>query len=208
MGNRLKRFFAVGMALCSISLCMVLPVQGETSFAENMLFSDALGTDLSGGDNRTVSENSSAVLREEKKSENAEQEILQIVVPASVRLTLDPYKISGKDQIYSEVILIENRSTFAVTVNLNITECRIPQEEAKSCELYLNAEAPGFPYRLVNGKQMQADSFVMPGQSSTSCFFTGNIQEGSEALWKAEDMRIKMVFTFERAQDEIKGAEQ
>lgn len=149
-------------------------------------------TDMLMPDGKTVSSNASNQKEQEK--------LLQMVMPNTIKLTIDPYRIWGGEQIFSEEIIIENHSTFAVIVTFHEIECSMPQEEQKTCELYLHWKDSDDKFSVGSGKQTDIDELVIPAGGNVVYYLEGSVTQGSEALWKADDIKLNMIFQFREKQ--------
>lgn len=182
----------------------VLPALGAASLNTEHLQSELfLAQSVSQGDSYSVSENSSdrqPMVNEGEKTvgQDRTDELLEVIVPTSFQLTLDPYKLTGREQIYSQDVILENHSSYAVTFSLQTLECSMPKEDAKACELYLYRNNADAPYHVSGTTQTNVDTIIVPGGEQAVYTFRGSIKEGSEALWKAGDVSVKLIFHFKR----------
>lgn len=137
---------------------------------------------------------------------------ISVTTPSRVTLTVDPWTDGGR--IFSDNFTIENRSGYDIIATLRGAKVTVNRENAdgdpaqKDCSLYLSCDLWGDIY-LPEGESDELLSVRIPAKKedgktngSLSLQVHGSLSEGSERLWKDEDIKLGLYFDYEAAPEE------
>lgn len=137
---------------------------------------------------------------------------ISVTTPSRVTLTVDPWTDGGR--IFSDNFTIENRSGYDIIATLRGAKVTVNRENAdgdpaqKDCSLYLSCDLWGDIY-LPEGESDELLSVRIPAKKedgktngALSLQVHGSLSEGSERLWKDEDIKLGLYFGYEAAPEE------
>ena len=132
-----------------------------------------------------------------------------VTAPSRVTLTIDPW--TGDEQIFSDNFTIENGSGYDIIATLQSAKVTVNRENAggdparKDCGLNLSSDLLGDIY-LPEGDSDELLSVRIPAKKedgktdgSLSMRVHGSLSEGSEPLWKDEDIKLELYFDYKAA---------
>ena len=132
-----------------------------------------------------------------------------VTAPSRVTLTIDPW--TGDEQIFSDNFTIKNGSGYDIIATLQSAKVTVNRENAggdparKDCGLNLSSDLLGDIY-LPEGDSDELLSVRIPAKKedgktngSLSMRVHGNLSEGSEPLWKDEDIKLELYFDYKAA---------
>lgn len=134
--------------------------------------------------------------------------IICVEVPTNSTITVDPFNINGKGQIYSEEIFIKNKGNTRLEGSVETLNCQVNtgvfNGVSKDCNIFLNLDLlPNQAFSLNKGINNNVCSFILgssgeeENKDNAALKFNGYISTGSEELWKPRDIKIDIVFMFE-----------
>lgn len=131
------------------------------------------------------------------------EDILKVDIPTQGLLTIDPYNLLGEGQILSPDFQIKNQSSFPVEVELSSVDYSLNTETwgtlVKDCDLYFNVDEQRITF--APGHSENVEQFHLEQGEFLKYHFTGKLSQNTEALWKPGDIRLRMVFRFNKADE-------
>lgn len=152
----------------------------------------------------TVTDNASNVSTEEKVVRVTKPELISVFMPEKFSIHIDPQQLAGREQIYSDDIMLKNDSEFDVQVVVKKVEVSIKDEVSdtgikKDCNLYMIAPDTGEKIPLKKGENKEVYSYCLnKGEKGDAgkLKFAGDTTEGSDAMWKDSDVVIRVELEF------------
>lgn len=153
-----------------------------------------------------VVDNAGNVTTEEKTIEVTQPELVAVYMPQEFTIHIDPQKLLGREQIFSDNITLNNVSNVDVKVQIDDILVTVNDEVSdtgvkKDCDIYLVAPDTGKKVKLKNGSNKNIYSYCLPMNEEgdiTNLYFVGNTTEGSDAMWKNSDIMITVKLSFEK----------
>lgn len=146
-----------------------------------------------------VKDNAGNEVIEKRDIEVSEPKLVSVSMPREFAIHIDPYRIKGKRQLYSDKLVLENTSDFDVIVSIKNISLFVGAENGKEATVYVVAPDTGALVKLDCGENDDVYSFCIPkGQKQIQLYFVGDIKEGTEAFWNDSDVSIKMKLDFNR----------
>jgi hypothetical protein len=177
-----------------------------------------------------VSDNAGNIAMETFAVEIRPDDLINVVLPTTFYLGIQPYG-EGDRQIYSEDIVVENKSDFPIDVDVRSVDVwvnkEIPEDAIrtgametgtdtvydltsveKTCNLNMYSEwgEEERNYDLQEGANTGFDEMVVETNSSATISFSGSLGENSATLWRDGDLRITVLFTFAKHESEEEAA--
>lgn len=154
----------------------------------------------------TAVDNAGNVTEYETQVEVQEPQLVSILMPDSFTIHIDPQRLLGSEQIFSDELVLENMSDFDVRVNidsvcLEVQDGVSDQGTEKDCTIYLTAPDTGEKLALQKGINEEVYSYRLPKGAQgdiRQLFFSGNVTEGSDEMWKDSDISINVKLSFEK----------
>lgn len=154
----------------------------------------------------TVTDNAGNTATEEKLVQVTKPELISVFMPEKFAIHIDPQRLSGKEQIYSDDITLKNDSDFDVQVTVKKVEVLIKDDVSdtgirKDCDLYMIAPDTGEKIPLKKGENRNVYSYCLKKgvqDDMGKLRFVGDTTEGSEAMWEDSDVVIRMDLGFSK----------
>lgn len=154
----------------------------------------------------TAADNAGNVTEYETQVEVQEPQLVSILMLDSFAIHIDPQGLLGKEQIFSDELVLENMSDFDVRVNIDSVDLKVQdgvsdQGIQKDCTIYLTAPDTGEKLALQKGINEEVYSYRLPKGAEgdiRQLFFSGNVTEGSDEMWKDSDISINVRLSFEK----------
>lgn len=158
----------------------------------------------------TVTDNAGNVTVEEQMITVTKPELVSVYMPQEFTIHIDPQQLLGREQIFSDEIILHNNSEFDVRINIKNIELMVKDEISdtgikKDCNMYLVAPDTQERIPLKKGRNENVYSYCLPEKADgdiNNLMFVGDISEGSGAMWKNSDITIHMELEFEKWEDE------
>jgi hypothetical protein len=134
-------------------------------------------------------------------------ELISVFMPEKFAIHIDPQRLAGREQIYSDDITLKNDSAFDVQVTVKEVEVTVRDEVSdtgvkKDCSLYLIAPDTGEKIPLKKGINKGVYSYCMEKGADDrkgKLRFVGTTTEGSEAMWEDSDVMVRVNLGFTKA---------
>lgn len=199
--------------MCSVALICCL---GKDVCAGSVSSSDIITMRMltvSDGDGATVSggDSTGATEQEENISTQAEmsQEIV-LILPTRLDFVIDPWEISGPGQLYSSVFMVQNvgdtpgwlnieeiklecGEDTGVVILTEVTGIRDNTEKNIYMEMHCNDGNV-----LIMSEEGQAHRVWLEPGEKFEFEFKGSVNQQSELEWKAKDVSVHMVYSWEK----------
>jgi hypothetical protein len=156
------------------------------------------------------------------KSMQNNEEVLNVIIPISVKFTIDPFEVNGKGQVYSEVYWIENQNDVSVSMTFNgvgltfandtdFEAVAVPFSDSDSGlkSIYLEMEfgwnstppiiftdAGNFNEITVELGPYLDSSYLLP------FWFAGTINPNPAVKWESGDVKILLTYTLAYLDDD------
>lgn len=135
-----------------------------------------------------------------------EPELISVFMPREFAIHIDPQQLAGREQIYSDDIILKNNSNFDVKVTVKNVQVTVKDEVSdvgvkKDCSLYMIAPDTGERIPLRKGKNQGVYSYCLPKESEKQIGklqFVGETAKGSDEMWKDSDVVITVDLGFSR----------
>ena len=158
----------------------------------------------------TVTDNAGNTSTEEKIVQVTKPELISVFMPEKFAIHIDPQRLAGREQIYSDDIVLKNASDFDVQVTVKKVEVVIEKEESetgikKDCDLYMIAPDTGKKIPLKKGENKNVYSYCLKKGAKDNLGkirFMGDTTEGSDAMWKDSDVMIRVDLGFSKKGNE------
>ncbi len=141
-----------------------------------------------------------------KETENVEStettnaKDIMVSVPTKVSIVVDPYKINGDTNIYSNYVSFENSSEDEVDINIINFKVNVKKQSATDeppCVLYL-VDNNGNKYKLNNGDNPNVYIMELGGVNSNNnisgFYIQGDITEGNIEGWSEGDITVSILY--------------
>lgn len=146
----------------------------------------------------------------EQNIEVTEPELVSIYMPRNFTIHIDPQKLAGKEQIYSDNVELKNVSKFDVRVNIDKVVLNVNDEVSadgilKDCDIYFVAPDTGEKIPLSKGENDNVYSYRLPVEAMddlANIRFVGTTTAGSEKLWKGSDISLSLQVSFIKWEEE------
>ena len=123
-----------------------------------------------------------------------------VSVPTKVSIVVDPYKINGDTNIYSNYVSFENSSEDEVDINIINFKVNVKKQSATDeppCVLYL-VDNNGNKYKLNNGDNPNVYIMELGGVNSNNnisgFYIQGDITEGNIEGWSEGDITVSILY--------------
>lgn len=154
----------------------------------------------------TVTDYAGNVSTKETAVQVGEPELISVFMPRKFTIHIDPQQLAGREQIYSDDIILKNNSNFNVKVtvkNVQVTVRSEVSEEGvkKDCSLYMIAPDTGERIPLRKGKNQGVYSYCLSKEMKEQMGklrFVGETTKGSDEMWKDSDVVITVDLSFSR----------
>lgn len=154
----------------------------------------------------TVTDNAGNTSTEEKIVQVTKPELISVFMPEKFAIHIDPQRLAGREQIYSDDIILKNDSDFDVQVTVKKVEVVIENEVSetgikKDCDLYMIAPDTGKKIPLKKGENKNVYSYCLKRGAKDmlgKIRFVGDTAEGSDAMWKDSDVVIRADLGFSK----------
>lgn len=145
---------------------------------------------------------------ERKEDDNIRERKACLQVPQKLGITLDPFEINGKGQIYSEQYVIKNAGKAGGVLSLSELICEAGEDSGiviKTDKKGLNEAEKKFVYiKIVFGN---GDAITLSPKKSTyeiwldageelTFWYSGEINENAVQNWKEHDLTIGMLYSW------------
>lgn len=148
-------------------------------------------------------------VKESINDDSVVSEMKNLQIPQKLEIVIDPWKMDGKGQIYSEKYVIRNEGNTAGTLTLSNLACK-SQEPGKvivksdNCGLHDNEDKAlymemwfGNDNPIVLSEQgTEYQAVLQPGEELTVCF-AGEVNEYAAENWKNDDVRVSVVYSWD-----------
>ncbi len=125
---------------------------------------------------------------------------IMVSVPTKVSIVVDPYKINGDTNIYSNYVSFENSSEDEVDINIINFKVNVKKQSATDeppCVLYL-VDNNGNKYKLNNGDNPNVYIMELGGVNSNNnisgFYIQGDITEGNIEGWSEGDITVSILY--------------
>lgn len=153
-----------------------------------------------------VTDHAGNITTEEKIIEVTQPELVAVYVPQEFTIHIDPQKLLGKEQIFSDKITLNNVSNVDVKVQIEDIMVMVNDEVSdmgmrKDCDIYLVAPDTGRKIKLNKGNNKDIYSYCLPmdaKEEATNLYFIGDTTEGSDAMWRDSDITISVKLSFDK----------
>ncbi len=158
----------------------------------------------------TVTDNAGNVAVKEQTITVTKPDLVSVFMPKEFTIHIDPQQLLGREQIFSDEIMLHNNSEFDVRINIKNIELVVKDETSdtgikKDCNIYLLAPDTKEKIILKKGKNENVYSYCLPQNEQgdkNNLMFVGDTSEGSDTMWKSSDITIHMELEFEKWKDE------
>lgn len=156
-----------------------------------------------------VTDHAGNVTTEQKTIEVTQPELVAVYMPQEFTIHIDPQRLLGREQIFSDNITLNNVSNVDIQVNIEDIIVTVKDEVSdtgivKDCDIYLVAPDTGEKIKLKNGRNKDIYSYCLPLNTegeSTNLYFVGDTAEGSDEMWRSSDITIDVKLSFEKWKD-------
>lgn len=153
-----------------------------------------------------VTDHAGNVTVEENKVSVTPPELVAVYMPKDFTIHIDPQQLLGKEQVFSDDIILKNVSGFDVKVIVKEVNAIVKDEVSqngvrKDCDLYLLNPENGTKIKLKKGKNIDVLSYQLPSNESgdlANLKFVGDTSAGSDTMWKSSDISIDVELAFEK----------
>lgn len=143
---------------------------------------------------------------QEKTIEVTQPELVAVYMPQEFTIHIDPQRLLGKEQIFSDNITLNNVSNVDVKVQVEDIIVTVKDEVSdtgmiKDCDIYLVAPDTGRKIRLSKGSNKDIYSYCLPMDAKgevTNLSFVGDTTEGSDTMWGNSDITINVKLSFDK----------
>lgn len=154
----------------------------------------------------TVMDNAGNTSTEERMVQVTKPELISVFMPEEFMIHIDPQRLAGREQIYSDDITLKNDSDFDVQVTVKKVEVSIKDEVSdtgirKDCDMYMIAPDTGEKIPLKKGENKEVYSYNLPKGAQDSIDklrFVGDTTEGSDAMWRDSDVVVRVELDFSK----------
>ena len=154
----------------------------------------------------TVTDNAGNTATEKRAVKVSKPELISVLMPEKFAIHIDPQRLTGREQIYSDDITLKNESNFDVQVTVKKVEVSVQDEVSdtgirKDCNLYMLAPDTGEKIILKKGENKGVYSYSLKkGIQDETCKirFVGDTTEGSDKMWKDSDVVIRVDLEFSK----------
>lgn len=127
-------------------------------------------------------------------------ELISVFMPEKFAIHIDPQQLAGREQIYSDDIMLKNDSAFDVQVTVKEVEVIVRDTVSdagvrKDCDLYLVAPDTGKRIPLKKGTNKDVYSYCLKKGAEDvkgKLRFVGSTTKGSDAMWEDSDVRVRV----------------
>lgn len=127
-------------------------------------------------------------------------ELISVFMPEKFAIHIDPQQLAGREQIYSDDIMLKNDSAFDVQVTVKEVEVIVRDTVSdagvrKDCDLYLVAPDTGKRIPLKKGTNKDVYSYCLKKGAEDvrgKLRFVGSTTKGSDAMWEDSDVMVRV----------------
>lgn len=153
-----------------------------------------------------VTDHAGNMTTQEKTIEVTQPELVAVYMPQEFTIHIDPQRLLGKEQIFSDNITLNNVSNVDVKVQVEDIIVTMKDEVSdtgiiKDCDIYLVAPDTGRKIRLSKGSNKDIYSYCLPMDAKgevTNLSFVGDTTEGSDTMWGNSDITINVKLSFDK----------
>lgn len=153
-----------------------------------------------------VTDHAGNITIEEKTIAVTQPELVAVYMPQEFTIHIDPQRLLGKEQIFSDNITLDNVSNVDVRVQVEDIIVTANDEVSdtgiiKDCEIYLVAPDTGRKIKLNKGSNKDIYSYCLPMNAKgevKNLYFVGDTTEGSETMWRNSDITINVKLSFNK----------
>lgn len=153
-----------------------------------------------------VTDHAGNMTTQEKTIEVTQSELVAVYMPQEFTIHIDPQRLLGKEQIFSDNITLNNVSNVDVKVQVEDIIVTVKDEVSdtgmiKDCDIYLVAPDTGRKIRLSKGSNKDIYSYCLPVDAKgevTNLSFVGDTTEGSDTMWGNSDITINVKLSFDK----------
>lgn len=153
-----------------------------------------------------VTDHAGNMTTQEKTIEVTQPELVAVYMPQEFTIHIDPQRLLGKEQIFSDNITLNNVSNVDVKVQVEDIIVTVKDEVSdtgmiKDCDIYLVAPDTGRKIRLSKGSNKDIYSYCLPMDAKgevTNLSFVGDTTEGSDTMWGNSDITINVKLSFNK----------
>ncbi len=183
--------------------------------------------ELAGEEAAPAAEGSSGAAAEDVYNVNVDSAVLEVMIPSTVSITIDPFELAGRGQIYSDIYEIGNygdadvlltftdiQVTFADDENFESLAGPFDESsgsELKSIYLQLDFGRDDVPSAVLTGPG-RAGGISIPlasaqtgtDRSFVSLSFSGSVNHLPEVAWQDGDVKISMTYSIDAVPPPVK----
>lgn len=156
----------------------------------------------------TVTDHAGNISTEAETVRITKPELISVFMPEKFAIHIDPQRLAGREQIYSDDITLRNDSEFDVRVTVKEVEVIVRDTVSdarvrKDCTLYLVAPDTGDKIPLKKGINKGVYSYCLKegAEDHTGKLrFVGTTTEGSDAMWEDSDVMVRVNLGFTKMQ--------
>lgn len=153
-----------------------------------------------------VTDHAGNITTAEKTIEVTQPELVAVYMPQEFTIHIDPQRLLGKEQIFSDKITLNNVSNVDVKVQIEDIMVTVNDEVSdtgmrKDCDIYLVAPDTGRKIKLNKGSNKDIYSYCLPmnaDEEVTNLYFVGDTTEGSDTMWRNSDITISVKLSFDK----------
>lgn len=152
----------------------------------------------------TVTDNAGNITTERRIIQVTKPELISVFMPEKFAIHIDPQRLTGREQIYSDDITLKNESNFDVQVTVKNVEVSVQDEVSasgikKDCNIYMIAPDTGKKIPLKKGENKEVYSYHIKKEDEIGIIrFVGDTTEGSDAMWKDSDVVLRVDLEFKK----------
>lgn len=154
----------------------------------------------------TVTDSAGNTATEKRVVKVSKPELISVLMPEKFTIHIDPQRLTGREQIYSDDIMLKNESNFDVQVTVKKVQVSVKDEVSdtgirKDCNIYMLAPDTGEKILLKKGENKGVYSYSLKkGIQDETCKirFVGDTTEGSDKMWKDSDVMIRVDLEFSK----------
>lgn len=157
----------------------------------------------------TVTDHAGNTSTEEKRVQVTKPELISVFMPEKFAIHIDPQRLAGREQIYSDDITLKNDSDFDVQVTVKNVDVFVKDEVSdtgikKDCNVYMVAPDTGEKILLKKGENKEVYSYCLgkgEQDGAGKLRFVGDTTEGSDEMWRDSDVVIRVDLGFSKKEE-------